>query len=48
MSTANLDGVHGLRNSFEVGILGVNSELFKKFKDFYIDLLSECKKKNTR
>lgn len=42
MSTANLDGVHGLRNSFEAGILGVNSELFKKFKDFYIDLLSEC------
>jgi len=42
MSTANLDGVHGLKNSFEVGILGNDSEIFKKFKDFYFDLLSEC------
>lgn len=42
MSTANIDGIHGLRNSFEVGILGNNKDIFSKFKEFYIELLSEC------
>ncbi len=42
ISTANIDGTHGLRNSFEVGILGVDPEIYQKFKDFYFDLLSEC------
>ena len=42
MSTANIDGNHGLRNSFEVGILGNNKDIFSKFKKFYIELLSEC------
>ena len=42
MSTANIDGIHGLRKSFEVGILGNNKDIFSKFKEFYIELLSEC------
>ena len=42
MATANIDGTHGLRNSFEVGILGGVSEIYAIFKDFFIELLSEC------
>jgi len=42
MSTANIDGTHGLRNSFEVGILGRDIEIYNYFKHFFLELLSEC------
>ena len=42
MTTANIDGTHGLGNSFEVGFIGNQKEIFSNFKDFYFELLSEC------
>ncbi len=42
MTTANIDGTHGLRNSFEIGLIGKNIEIYNDFKDFFLELVSEC------
>ncbi len=42
MSTANIDGTHGLSNSFEVGLLGRDIRIYNYFKHFFFELLSEC------
>lgn len=44
MSTANLDGTHGFKNSFEVGLIGRDIEIYNNFKDFFLELISECPK----
>ncbi|MHA1147376.1 MAG: C2H2-type zinc finger protein [Promethearchaeota archaeon] len=42
MATANIDGTHGLRNSFEVGLIGRDIDIYNDFKEYFIELVAEC------
>lgn len=40
--TANLDGEHGLNNSFEVGVIGKDPSIHRELLNFFNDMKNEC------